>query len=137
MIQVINKNISIKKGVFWVRNCSNDCAELITVCVSCDKDGNAIEPVEFSSKSGKNFNHKLEWKKLISSITRGHSFDYYPRGRVEIKNSKATVFLNPTINNEDIMSMIIEKFGLSSADLTSVRFKSDGSRHYCFTSEGE
>lgn len=137
MIHVINRSIRIKKGVFGVRNYSNDRAELIAVCVSCDKDGNAIEPVEFSSKSGENFNHKLEWKKLKSSVTSGHSFDYYPRGRVEIKSSKAMVFLNPTINNEDITSMIIEKFGLSSVDLTSVKFKSDGSRHYRFTSEGE
>lgn len=123
----------MKKGIFWCANFDTEFPELITVSVVCDKNGNSKEPVQFSSKSGNNFNHRLEWERIDRKITKGQSFNYYPRGRVEIKNGKATAFLNPILNKECIVSKVIDEFGLKATELTDVRIKSDGSNHYHFT----
>ena len=123
----------MKKGIFWCANFDTEFPELITVSVVCDKNGNSKEPVQFSSKSGNNFNHRLEWERIDRKITKGQSFNYYPRGRVEIKNGKATVFLNPILNKESIVSKVIDEFGLKATELTGVRIKSDGSNHFHFT----
>ena len=89
--------------------------------------------MHFSSKSGDNFNHRFEWEHLDRRITEGQPFNYYPRGRVEIKNRKATVFLNPIINKQCIVSKIIDEFALMSGELIGINIKSDGSNHYHFT----
>ena len=123
----------MKKGIFWCTNFDTECPQLITVSVACDKNGNSKEPVHFSSKSGDNFNHRFEWEHLDRRITEGQPFNYYPRGRVEIKIRKATVFLNPIINKECIVSKIIDEFALMSGELIGINIKSDGSDHYRFT----
>lgn len=125
----------MKKGIFWCANFDTEFPELITVSVACDKNGNSKEPAQFSSKSGNSFNHRLEWERIDRKNTKGQSFDYYPRGRVEIKNGKATVFLNPILNKECIVSKVIDEFSLRTEELTSVRIKSDGSNHYHFICE--
>lgn len=64
---------------------------------------------------------------MPNKITQGKPYNYYPRGRVEIKNGKATVYLNPALNTNEITQNIKAEFGLS--DIKTV-FKSDGSEHY-------
>lgn len=126
----------MRKGIFWCKNFNTERPELLTVSVTCDKNGNSEEPVRFSSKSGNNFNHRLEWERFDRSITAGHPFNYYPRGRVEIKNGKAIVFLNPVLNKECVVCRVIAAFGLTAAELNSVSIKNDGSDHYRFTGGG-
>ena len=58
----------MKKGIFWCANFDTEFPELITVSVVCDKNGNSKEPVQFSSKSGNNFNHRLEWECIVSKV---------------------------------------------------------------------
>ena len=106
-----------------------------TVSVACDKNGDSKELVRFSSKSGNNFNHRLEWERFDRSITAGRPFNYYPRGRVEIKKGKATVFINPAINKECIVRRIMDAFELMTGELNCINIKSDGSSHYRFTCE--
>lgn len=125
----------MRKGIFWCANFDTECPELITVSAACDKNGDSKEPVRFSSKSGNNFNHRLEWERLDRSITAGRPFNYYPRGRVEIKNGKATVFLNPVINKECVVLRIMDAFELMTGELNCINIKSDGSSHYRFTCE--
>lgn len=125
----------MRKGIFWCKNYDTEFPELIIVSADCDKNGNLKESVQLSSEFGDKFNHKHEWKQLSRKVTRGYPYNYYPRGRVEIKNGKATVFLNPTINKECIIRRIIDVFGLMTEDLTEVIIKNDGSNHYCFTCE--
>lgn len=121
----------MKKGIFWCDSFGCDSPHLIVVSVKCDADGKSDRPIDFSSKSGQNFNHKAEWQKLSRSVTRGQPFNYYPRGRVEIKNRKATVYLNPDLNNTVVLNEIIENFELKNQqDLKSIAVKSDGSSHY-------
>ena len=121
----------MKKGVFWCKDFSSDMPTLIVIAVDCDEYGNALCPVEFSAKSGQNFNHQAEWQKLGKSITGRNPYNYYPRGRVEIKNKKVTVFLNADINREQIISLIKKEFELfDEQKLLSLTVKSDGSKHY-------
>lgn len=81
------------------------------------------------------FNHKAEWQKLPKSLTGGKPYHYYPRGRVEVKRNKATVYLNPQLNREDVLVQIDKEFGL--AGLSCVCVKSNGSSHYrALLSEG-
>lgn len=121
----------MKKGIFWCKDHDTDRPSLITIAVPCDINGFPNEVVAFSSKSGENFNHKAEWSKLPKSITQGKPFNYYPRGRVEIKNGKATVFLNPNIHTERIISKVRDTFEITeNSGLKSVRIKGNGSRHY-------
>ena len=112
----------MKKGIFWIIN-----NELFSVTVECDITGTPLEFVEFSAKSGNNFNHKAEWEKFSKKTTNGKPYNYYRRGRVEIKNNKATIYLNSRSNNTEIQRKIVSAFGLEN--LKTI-FKSDGSAHY-------
>lgn len=124
----------MKKGIFWCKDFNTPYPKLITVSVSCDKNGFSDEIITFSSKSGENFNHKAEWTRLNKSVSQGKTFNYYPRGRVEIKNGKATVFLHPDINTDRILRKIVDVFELTANNgLKSISFKSDGSEHYRYT----
>ena len=114
------------KGIFWYDPKTN---ALICKKVFCDKDGKALENVLYTSKSGENFNHEAEWQKISRSITNGRPYNYYPRGRVEIKNGKATVYLNPILKVKTIQNMINSEFNLNSETIP-VRFCADGSFHY-------
>lgn len=55
-----------------------------------------------------------------------------PGGRVEIKNGKITVFLNPVINKECVVRKIMDAFDLMTGELNRINIKSDGSNHYHF-----
>lgn len=120
----------INKGVFWI---TEDCAEEYFFRIPCDLSGNVVGETEYPlcSKDGTNYNHKALWAVLPKSLTRGKPFDYFPRGRVEIRGSKAFVYLNPDVNTEEIQELIKGRFGLTEPNgIQAVRFISDGSRHY-------
>jgi len=108
--------------------CPNE-KRLITVKVKCDRNGVALEDADYSSKSGENFNHKAEWAKFSKSITKGQPFNYYPRGRVEIKNGKVKVFMSPVLCRFDVFGLIMETFELNNDDVT-IREVADNSEHY-------
>lgn len=119
----------MKKGLFWCVDHNINEPSLVTKAVECDIHGNAVtENVIFSSKSGGNFNHKIEWAHMDKSISKGNKYNYYPRGRVEIKNSKVIIFLNPDINSENVIRKIIDEFELT--DVTDIKIVADGSKHY-------
>lgn len=65
---------------------------------------------------------------MPKAITGGNPYNYYPRGRVEIKRNRATVYLNPMLNQEEIIKKITSEFGL--ANVTDITVKCDGSKHY-------
>ena len=123
----------MKKGVFWCRNVNNP--QLIVVSAECTSDGVVYSSESLSSKSGDNFNHKIEWEKLGRRITEGKPFNYYPRGRVEIKKRKATIYLNPTLNDPTILAKNIKEFELATPqELDTITVKNDGSNHYKYIS---
>ena len=119
----------MKKGLFWCVNYDSDKPTLIIKAIDCDISGKAItNNVQYTSKSGRNFNHKIEWNRFSKSITKGKQYNYYPRGRVEINNSKISIFLNPDINKDVVIRKIIEEFDLVMIE--DIRIISDGSSHY-------
>lgn len=71
--------MQVCKGIFWYEPNEH---KLFTVKVRCNEKGIALEPVVYSSKSGENFNHKVEWAKLPKEITNGNPYNYYPRGKL-------------------------------------------------------
>ena len=116
------------KGIFW--RALNREGEPVWICrkVLCDADGVPTEPfVDFSAKSGDNFNHKAEWEKLSRSVTDGRPFDWFPRGRVEIKRGRVVIYAHPSLTADDCVGQIKEEFGLADVD---VRVVADGSSHY-------
>ena len=131
----------MKKGIFWCYvSCFDDdmyTHQLLTVMVDCDISGKPMEKAEFSSKSGENFNHKTEWEKRHnnSKRTRNKPFDYYPRGRVEIKNGKIRIFANPVIIDDDeAKSLIVKTFELEDVK-DDISWICDNSRHYRYAED--
>ena len=121
----------MKKGIFWCIDFDTNHPRLIIVAIPCDRNGVTNETVTFSAKSGESFNHKTKWSKLDKSITQGKPFNYYPRGRVEIRNGKATIFLNPDIHSEPVLRQIFDAFEIAAnSGLKSIRIQRDGSWHY-------
>lgn len=116
----------MRKGIFWLAENEYGEEYLLTIAVTCDDHGQPLEDVAFSSKSGKNFNHKAEWEKLSPRLTRGKSFDYYPRGRVEIRAGKITVYCHPSLTQAPYRQWILKEFGIPEQS----RFVADGSAHY-------
>ena len=106
------------KGIFWLKD-----GETLAVKVLCDSLGDPLEPCVFSSKSGKNFNHKKEWERFHIPLP----YNYYPRGRVEIANNKATVFLHPDLCADPVKVAIADCFCLKGIKIS---WKADGSNHY-------
>ena len=126
------------KGIFWsyLSWFDDDMygATVLPIRVKCDADGNPLEAVEFSSKSGENFNHKTEWEKMkaTSRMCRKHPFDYFPRGRVEVNNGNIKVFANPVIiAEESAKNMVVKAFELEDV-VEKIIWIADESKHYSF-----
>ena len=117
------------KGIFWLVD-----DRLITVKVLCDAAGCAREPCVYSSKSEQNFNHKIEWERLPHTITGGKTYAFYPRGRVEIKRGKATIWLNPSLMTAERIAAVKREFDLSAEPIPII-IKPDGSKHYEYGKE--
>ena len=117
----------LQRGVFWVTDIKN--AEMIIISASCDTKGNFTEsiPQEYLSKNGDEFNYRRVWETLHNN----KNFDYYPRGRVQIRNNKAIIFCSLHICTDHIIDEIKQKFGLDQSNgIVSVKVIADGSEHY-------
>jgi hypothetical protein len=124
-----NKESGLYSGIFWIVDSDNVLNnDDYCITIPCDISGNPLSLIGLNAKSGTTYNHELTWKTLPPKLTHNKPYNYYPRGRVQIKNNKATVYLNPNINTDEIQQFIINKFNLGS--LSSISFKSDGSNHY-------
>ena len=102
--------IGMYKGIFWLRVPDQ---ELIVKKVSCNAMGVALAPVVYSSKSGDNFNHKAEWDNFSKRITSGRPYNYYPRGRVEVRNGCYRIFVSPYIGTDtELVELVLQEFKL-------------------------
>lgn len=84
------------------------------------------------SKSGTNYNHQRLWEEVCPAGCC-HGFNYYPRGRVEVRaKGRPIIYMNPNIRSDWIPEI---KAAFSLTDEPVVRY--DGSRHYrCYLDEG-
>lgn len=111
----------MKQGVFWV---VKDKLLAFPFGTVDSQDGIA--------KSGTTYNHKKLWK-AIKPGRCNKSYNYYPRGRVEITSKgKAIVYMNPNIS-EQLIPEIMKVFEL----VEQPEIRLDCSRHYrCYLDEG-
>jgi len=132
----------LHSGIFWVISETDELTDwkLLAFEIPCDTNGNIIEetPIMLNAKSGSTYNHKKLWESEIknSSVYKPYNkkdYNYYPRGRIDIANNKAIIYLNPHINILEIIDEIKQKFGLLPQNISMVKIVSDGSKHYqCF-----
>jgi len=126
-------------GIFWVitdsRNSDNYL--LLTFRLPCDEYGNLTDTPELppNSRKGKTYNHKLTWEAVVRNDSTHNpynkkAYDYYPRGRIDISNNKAIIYINPHLNRDDIINDIKRRFGLNKHTISKVRVFCDNSVHY-------
>jgi len=90
-----------------------------------------LPPEELLSKEGMGFNHKSVWATLSKNETENKPYNYFPRGRVEIRNSKAIIYANANIADEKLKHWAIKEFGLTKENgIESILLKTDMSDHY-------
>ena len=124
------------KGVFWIKDVNDIKNSILCANLACDSDGNLLnDDIDLSAlgKSQNNYNHKFLWERFSNKITDNKSFDYYPRGRVEIKNKKAIIYISQYLVDykDELLSIIIDKFGLTKANsIDQIKINIDGSEHY-------
>ena len=72
----------------------------------------------------------------FGKITGSRPYHYFPRGRVEIRKGRITVYIPPSLFREDTLSVIFQEFELNGeAAGRSIRVKADGSAHYQYQAE--
>ena len=57
-------------------------------------------------------NHRRFWETLPHSLTGGMPYNYFPRGRVELRHGKAVVYLHPSLCTPGIDIRIRHAFSL-------------------------
>jgi hypothetical protein len=129
-------------GIFWIISDNYDLSEhkLLMFEIPCDVNGTPDNPnsLGLNAKSGITYNHKKTWENEIKTNSEHRpynkrDYDYYPRGRIQIANNKAIIYINPHINQPLFIDEIKQKFGLSPYNISEVEVKIDGSVHYyCF-----
>ena len=122
------------KGIFWIKDLEDIDFNQLYFQIPVDMDGNIddeFDRMRLNSKNNDNYNHKLVWDSLPSKETDAKSFDYYPRGRVEISNGKVIIYANPNICTDSVVDWIVKRFNLTSHNgIKSVRIIPDYSVHY-------
>ncbi|MEG2541050.1 MAG: hypothetical protein RSB59_04680, partial [Clostridia bacterium] len=125
-------NEKLSRGIFWVIAETEDeliADNILFMPIYCDMDGTPTDDRFISNaKSGNNYNHEASWKELDRTTTKGKQYNYYPRGRVEVRNGKGQIYLNGNINDVEIVREIKCLFGLNT--LSQVRVIEDNSQHY-------
>ena len=94
-MKILLEDTDLHKGIFWIKDINDIENSILYFTINCNSNGNNIsDPEEYNvSRDGLSYNHKNTWSKLSSKYTNNKSFDYYPRGRVEIRNKKATIYI--------------------------------------------
>lgn len=108
----------MREGLFWL---------------ICHMDEEAIDWSEnweiyhLFAKSD-SISHKDAWEQIVQKEEkhfRRFQYNHYPRGRVVVRNNKATIFLSRHIANTEVLESIKQVFGL-----TAPKIHAEGSRHY-------
>lgn len=122
------------RGVFWVTDTALGSDSIIAVKFPCTSDGQLTDADSDTQAEHlqKEINHKKIWAQLPHKVTLGKPFDYYPRGRVEVrKGGKVLIFCSPYICTDKLKEAISNLFGLTEQNgIKGVTLKADGSAHY-------
>lgn len=130
-MSLLKESSELAKGIFWVKDTDNIEDSIIYFDIPCDTNGNATTDFISNAKSRTTYNHENTWKTLSNKITEGKPYNYFPRGRVEIANNKATIYCSPYIYGEKLKKVLIYLFNLNNHNgIKSIRMIADGSNHY-------
>ncbi len=105
-------------------------AEILALHIACSDDGTSVSRKEFNSKRGDSFTHMHTWKSLVANRKdlKMHQWNYFPRGRVDIRKGRAEIYMNPLIADCPGSEAFIKKeFNLENIK-TKLHF--DASVHY-------
>lgn len=121
------------KGIFWINDIDDWDAGQLIFRIPVTAMGEVIEPekLDLNSRNVDNYNHRLLWETLPTKITHNKPYNYYPRGRVEIKRGKAVIYANPNICCDELVDLLVKRFGLNEENgIAEISLKPDGSEHY-------
>jgi len=118
------------KGIFWITDKENlHHNDKYLIKIKTDRQGTIIDyDLPLNSRNRDNYAHKETWKNLPYELTRNKPFDYYPRGRIEIRKGKCIIYINLLINTDRVISYLIKEFELLTVNDISVI--NDNSNHY-------
>ena len=125
---MVNK---LYRGIFWIKDIESFVSVIIKA--ECNSNGFFVNILDFNllAKSGMEFNHQAAWSTLSKRETDNKPYNYYPRGRVEIRNNKATIYANGNIADEKLLKWAINEFNLIEENgIEKVEIKADMSNHY-------
>jgi hypothetical protein len=127
----------MKKGLFWLISDEHGGQKLRAFSLNCDENGVPTEPrPAYNSRKGDSFTHKNSWAMASADAPReirSKAWNHFPRGRVEIKRGKATIYHNPSISDwAGFEAAIWAEFDLRDV---IVVFIPDGSKHYRYLKE--
>ncbi len=125
------------KGLFWLIKTKEGTFQILCCKLLCFRDGVTIEEVETGHCENDGISHEQAWTKMAKEEnTKNKPYNYFPRGRVQIKKGKATIYANPVLCNDSIIKAIKESFGLTLDNgINKIRVKADNSKHYQFLME--
>lgn len=121
----------MRKGLFWVLR-ENDDYTLLTYSVACNASGERMDadPV-YNSRKGNSFSHERSWAEAAKEYPdkiKHKPWDYFPRGRVEAKDSEVTIYFNPALYEWDgFEAAVAQHFDLAAIPIL---MKPDYSWHY-------
>lgn len=120
----LNESSELYSGIFWIKDINRPTSDLFFQ-VPTDEFGNTSQI--FNAKNGSTYNHEQTWKELHQS----KPFDYYPRGRVDIQNGVARIFINPNLDTPKIIDLIKKEFNLNERNgIKKIKILVDNSEHY-------
>ncbi len=127
----ITEDYKLCKGVFWVKDVEKP-DKYFCFKIDCDTDGNPLgSEFALNAKSGTTYNHRSLWSLLSTQLTNNKPYNYYPRGRVEIKGGVARIFLNGNLFTENIVNFIIDEYKLNKCNgIRDIKVIVDNSKHY-------
>lgn len=115
------------RGIFWIKDLDNleDNSNYL-IKIETNENGDTLGyPFHLNSKNGGDYAHKATWPLLPSNLTKNKPFDYYPRGRVEVKHKEVLLYINPILNEDRIIDYLKKEFCLNK-----VRIILDFHEHY-------
>ncbi len=135
MIKISAEDTALCRGIFWIKDIDDVYGSGLYLQIPCYRNGSISPdfeiPQPMSSKNSDNYNHRNFWTTLSRKETDGKPFDYYPRGRIEIHNGTAVVYLSPHIPLDELEKWLIDKFNLTSSNgIKRMKFNRDYSAHY-------
>ena len=131
-VKSFEQDNNLYKGIFWIVDrddfTNND---LYLFKILTNRNGDVLSSYgDLNSKKGDNYNHRLTWAVLPKELTHNKPYNYYPRGRVEIKNDTAIIFINPLLDRENILNYIEKEYNLNKTNIGYIKIIIDNSKHY-------